>query len=514
MKSEPKTMDPRKGGERYSSQMHSLFFEGLVKLYPDGSIKLAQAEFYELSEDNLQITFFLRDTVWSDNTPVTAYDFEQSWKDILDPKFPSLQSKLFSPIKNADAAKQGLIPLDEVGIKAIDAKTLKITLDKPTPYLFELLACSSFFPVNIKNDRRDFNWADHAGLNFLCNGPYLLEKWDHENQIIAISNPYYRKTQDLRPKKIIFNVIGNDQITLQMFEKGAIDVIGDSLTSIPLDAVPSLEKRWTISRKPRASTLLITLNTEKFPFNHSKIRKAFGLAIDRQELIGSSGKGVKKSILADYISSAYQASLAATNLIPPCLKENRHRSFFKDNDMVRAKILLEEAMVELGVSKEIFDPVILYYYSRTFGVSELIQTIQQQWLNALGVLIKTEYLESKTTMDKLIKGDYHMCFMRRDALYNDPMSILEGFKYRDYIKNYSNWENQEYIRLLDKSFYEQSDARAQILEQAERIFLNEMPVIPLYHEDYIYIINPDLKYKVPLFGDRLLLPMSFEDQGL
>ncbi|WP_215216765.1 MULTISPECIES: peptide ABC transporter substrate-binding protein [Candidatus Rhabdochlamydia] len=506
-------MDPRKGGEQYSSQMHFLFFEGLVKLYPDGSIKLAQAESYELSEDNLQITFHLRDTVWSNNTPVTAYDFEQSWKDILDPKFPSLQSNLFSPIKNADAAKQGLIPLDEVGIKAIDAKTLRITLDKPTPYLFKLLACSSFSPVNIKNDRQNSNWADHAGLNFLCNGPYLLEKWDHENQIIAISNPHYRKTQDLRPKKIIFNVIKNDQITLQMFEKGLIDVIGDSLTSIPLDAVPSLEKKWTISRKPRASTLLITLNTEKFPFNHPKIRRAFGLAINRQELIGSFGKGIKKSILADYINIAYQASMSATNLVPPCLKENRHRSFFKDNDVVQAKTFLEEAMVELGISREIFDSVILYYYSRTFGADELMQKLQQQWLNALDIFIKIEYLDSKTIMDKLIKGDYHMCFMRRDALYNDPMSVLERFKYKDYIKNYSNWENQEYIRLLDKSFYEQSDARSQILEQAERIFLNEMPVIPLYHEDYIYIINPNLKYKVPLSGDRLLLPLSFEDQG-
>ncbi|MEK7340311.1 MAG: peptide ABC transporter substrate-binding protein, partial [Verrucomicrobiota bacterium] len=71
-------MDPRKGGEHYSSQMHFLFFEGLVKLYPDGSIKLAQAESYEMSEDNLKITFRLKDTIWSDNTPVTAYDFEQS----------------------------------------------------------------------------------------------------------------------------------------------------------------------------------------------------------------------------------------------------------------------------------------------------------------------------------------------------------------------------------------------------------------------------------------------------
>ena len=151
MKAEPKTMDPRKGGDWYSSQMHSLFFEGLVKLYPNQSFKLAQAESYEVSDDQLIYTFHLRDTVWSNNTPVTAYDFEQSWKDILDPNFPSVNAQLFYPIKNADLAKKGVVSLDEVGIKAIDTKTLVITLEQPTPYLINLLSFCVFSPVNIKN---------------------------------------------------------------------------------------------------------------------------------------------------------------------------------------------------------------------------------------------------------------------------------------------------------------------------------------------------------------------------
>ncbi|MGL5264303.1 MAG: peptide ABC transporter substrate-binding protein [Candidatus Rhabdochlamydia sp.] len=507
-------MDPRKGSDRYSSQMHYLFFEGLVKLYPNGSIQLAQAESYETSEDNLTFTFHLKNTVWSDNTPVTAYDFEQSWKDILDPQFPSQQAKLFSPIKNAEAAKEGLVSLDEVGIKAIDAKTLIVTLEKPTPYFFKLLACAAFSPVNSKNDRKHPDWAYSANHNFLCNGPYLLEKWDHKNQIIAVRNFNYRKTQDLRPERIVFNVIENDQTTLQMFEQGLIDVIGDALTDIPLEAIPRLEKKWTISRKPRASTLFISLNTDKFPFNHPKIRKALSFAINRKELIGSSGKGVKKNILTDHINIAYQASLAATNLIPPCLKEDRHRSFFKDNDVNQAKILLEEALVELGVDRKIFDSITFYHYSRFFGATELMETIQKQWLNALGVFIKIEYVDYQTAMSNLIAGDYNMCFIRRDVIYHDPMSVLERFKYKKYTKNYSNWENQEYIQLLDKSFYVEGDARFQVLEQAERVLLRDMPVIPLYHEDFMYIINPDLKYKIPLYGDRLLLPESFEDQNL
>ncbi|MEK7339561.1 MAG: peptide ABC transporter substrate-binding protein [Verrucomicrobiota bacterium] len=513
MKKQPKTMDPRKEGDMYSTQMHSLFFEGLVKVYPDQSIKLAQAKSYEVSEDKLTYTFFLRDTLWSNGAPVTAYDFEQSWKDLLDPKFPSMSAQLFSPIKNADAAKKGLVSLDDVGIKATDAKTLVITLEKPTPYLFKLLSFCAFSPVNIENDRKNPDWASHAGTSFVSNGPFRLEKWDHENQIIAIRNPTYRKTEDLHPEKIIFNIVENNEITLQMFEKGLVDIIGDCLTDIPLEEIPHLEKKWTISRKPTASTVLISLNTDKPPFNHPKIRRAFSLAINREKLIGSSGKGIKKNILKYPINIAYQASSAATNMVPPCLKENRHRSFFKDNDGTQARILLEEGLIELGLTKTAFNSIVLYYYSQFPGTSELIEAIQQQWLDALDILITTECLEFRDAVDKLSSGDYSMCFMHWEAMYHDPMSVLERFKYKSYATNFSNWENSEYIKLLDRSFYEEADKRFQTLEQAEKLILNEMPVIPLYHEDYVYIINPRLPFTIPVWwGDRMLLPLSSEDK--
>jgi len=515
MRAEPKSMDPRKRGDMRSAQMRFLFFEGLVKMYPDQSVKLAQAASYEVSEDKLTYTFHLRDTVWSNNTPVTAYDFEQSWKDILRPDFPSTNAQLFSPIKNADEAKKGLVSLDEVGIKAIDAKTLVITLEKPTPYLFKLLSFCTFFPINRENDRKNPEWAYEAGPNFLCNGPFVLEKWDHENQIIAARNLKYRKTADLHPEKIIFNIVENDAVTLAMFEKGLVDVIGDALTDIPLEAIPRLEKKWTISREPRSSTILIHINTDKVPFNHPKIRRAFALAINRQELIGLFGKGVKKNISTKSINTAYQASCAATNLIPPCLKENRYRSFFKDNDVKQARILLEEGLQELGLNKEVFESVVLYYGQRAPEKNAVIQVIQQQWLQALGIFIKLECLDFSIMLDKLFCGDYSMSFMRWDEAYPDPMSILERFTYKTYGMNYSNWEHPEYIQLLDRSFYEEGDTRLQTLEQAEKLLLSEMPVIPLYHADYVYIVNPRLPFSIPLWWkDRTLLPLSAEAQKI
>ncbi|MGL5264578.1 MAG: peptide ABC transporter substrate-binding protein [Candidatus Rhabdochlamydia sp.] len=506
-------MDPRKGGDIYSSQMHFLLFEGLLTLSPDRSIQFAQAKSYEISEDKLTYTFHLRDTFWSNNTPVTAYDFEQSWKDILEPKFSSMNAQLFSPIKNAENAKKGLVSLDDVGIKALDAKTLKITLERPTPYFCELLCFCVFSPVNIENDRKNPNWAHDIGPDFLTNGLYLLEKWDHENQIIAVRNPHYRKKEILHPNKIIFNIVPNDQTTLQMFEDGLIDMIGGTLNAIPLEAVPLLEKKWEISRKECPTTRIITFNTDKFPFNHSKIRQAFALAINRQELIGLAGNHVKKSILTDSISPAYKASLAATNLVHPCLKENRHRSFFKDNDVNRAKVLLAEGMSELGITKEAFNPVVLYYYSLSSSsvTHQVIQIIQQQWLHALGILIKMECLDLKTALNKLTYGDYFMSFTHWTAMYHDPMSILERFKYKTLSKNFTNWENQEYIQLLNRSFYEEGDMRFRTLEEAEKLLLKEMPLTPLYHEDDVYVIKPRLSSKISLWGGRMLLSHPSKD---
>lgn len=175
--------------------------------------------------------------------------------------------------------------------------------------------------------------------------------------------------------------------------------------------------------------------------------------------------------------------------------------------MKQAKILLEEGMAELGITKEAFKAVVLYYYSRICGASELAQIIQQQWSKALGISIKLEKLDFSIALDKMAKGDYSMCMASWTAMYYDPMNVLERFKYKNYAMNFSKWENSRYIELLDRSNHEQGDKRLLTLEEAEKILIEETPIIPLLHEDYVYMINPHLSFNIPLWGDRIFLPL-------
>ena len=128
---EPVSLDPRKGNDMVASQLHFMLFEGLLRLNPDMTLSPAQAHSYDLSADGKIYTFHLRDAKWSDGTPVTAYDFEKSWKSLLDITFYSPDAYLLYAVKNAKRAKMGEISLQEVGIHSKNAKTLVVELERP-----------------------------------------------------------------------------------------------------------------------------------------------------------------------------------------------------------------------------------------------------------------------------------------------------------------------------------------------------------------------------------------------
>ena len=474
---DPPTMDPRKGGDELSSTLHFMLFEGLTRLMPDGSVSLAQAKSVDISSDKMHYTFHLKDTVWSDGTPVTAYDFEKSWKDILDPNFPSSNAQLLYPIIHADEAKKGLVPIEDVGIKALDAKTLQVDLIRPTPYFLELISFCVFFPVNQQLDSKDPNWAFQKGPHFTSNGFYILKKWQHSGEVTIAKNPQYWNQDAVSLEGIRFIILDHETTVLQMYERGELDLIVQYLSPLPTDALPALKKRGMVHVDPMGGSTLCTFNTLKIPFNNRNIRKAFSYAMNRA------------SIVQDITQLD---EIPAFGAIPPVLKKNKNRAFFKDCNAARAKELFNKGLEELGIDCSELD--LTYHYSTTELDHKIAQALQQQWKIALGVHVKLANVERKVLLDMLTKRNYAMAQTTWYAQYSDQMNLLERYISRDNVKNYAHWENPEFVSLLNKSFFATSpEERLAILEQAEEIFVDDIPITPIYHKNAITLFKPYIK---------------------
>lgn len=476
--SDPSTLDPRKGGDIVSSMFHFLLFDGLIRLNSDGTVSPGIAESYTISNSRTVYTFYLRDALWSDGSPITAWDFEKSWKNILDPDFPAMNAHLLYPIKNAEKAKKRELSLSEVGILAHDARTLEVTLENPTPYFLELISFCVFFPINTEIEANHPNWDKDANIHFTCSGPFLLKDWKKNNEITLVKNPNYYRAEEVFLERINLNMVDSEMTSLQMFEKGQIDMLGQPIIPIPTDAIPQLIKEKKIHIQPVAATTFCSFNVDLIPFNNAKVRKAFAYAINREEII---------------LNITQLKEQPALGIIPPVLKKNTSLPFFQDADIVQARRLLKEGLDELGITKEQI-PKIKYLYSISDLQHKIAQAIQQQWLENLNISIEIESIDRKTLIHLLKVRNYQIGQTFWMAQYQDPMNIFERFKFRDNVKNYANWENQEYIFVLNQSSKATTnEERNLLLEKAEQIFIDEMPIAPIYHWNTAYVSKPYVK---------------------
>src|SRR5579872_1219144 len=344
--SEPATLDPRKGGDLTSSCMHFMLFEGLTRLNIDSTTEPAQAEKIDLSPDKLTYTFHIRNSKWSDGTPVTSYDFAKAWKDILDPHFPSINAHLLYAIKNAEAAKKGEVPLDQVGISCPDPKTLVVHLETPTPYFLQLTSFCVLFPVNRHIDRNFPDWAFNANNHFVCNGPFKLAAWKHHSEIQLEKNPLYWNAEKVELSGVRVSMIDNEMTALQMYERGELDILGQPFSPLPADSFIDLVRKKQLQRKPIGASTVCFFNLSQFPFNNINIRKAFALAINRESIV----KNVTQ--LNEPI---------ATGIIPPVLKQNKVVHFYKDDDKTAARAFLEKGLAELEITAADLKEITLTY---------------------------------------------------------------------------------------------------------------------------------------------------------
>lgn len=450
---DPASLDPRVVRSLKDLSIVKQLYDGLTRLNSEGKPELAAAEQIQCSEDGLNYTFSLRAIKWSDGQTLTAYDFEKSWKEVLSPDFATDYAHMLFPIKNALSAKEGKIDLSEVGVKALDDKTLFVTLENPTPYFLELTAFPTLFPVK----------------NELVNGPFLCSNWAHDDTLTLVKNDMYWDKENVSLNQINFTIIADNLTESLLFEKNQIDWLGQPLSSnISADLVGKLKNDGKLHSYPVAGTFWLKFNTKKEPFNDLRVRKALSYAIDRDTIISYILQGNQKS---------------ATHILPPTMALSDEVGF--EISLEKAKALLQDYGKEVAITLT---------YAPSERNSKIVQFLADSWHKNLGIVVKLEAIEMKSYRQKVKKGDFQVGTGDWIADFNDPLSFLELFKYTHTGMNETGWHDETFTALCDAAKNENDlEKRNTLLNEAEKILIEEMVVAPLYHYSFDYVKNESLE---------------------
>ncbi|MTW87807.1 peptide ABC transporter substrate-binding protein [Virgibacillus dakarensis] len=471
IKTEPPTLHPGKATDSTSAAVLLQTFEGLMRINQDGEPEEAMAEKVEISDDKKTYTFTIRDDAkWSNGDAVTAQDFESAWKWVLNPESPDTDyAYQLYPIKGAQDAKENGGSLDDVGITAKDDKTLVVELNNPTPYFLNLTAFYTYFPVNHNVAESSDDWAQDAGDQYVTNGPFTMESWKHKNQIVLKKNPDYWDADNVKLETINMYMIDDENTELQMYKNGELDWAGSPTSSLPLAAIPALKKDGSLNISPMAGVYYYSFNTEEEPFNNANIRKAFALAMDREGIVKNITKGEQQPAMA---------------LVPPSIWEENSEGYFKDKDVKKAKEYLQKGLDELGLDKL---PTVKISYNTSEAHGAIAQAVQDMWRENLGVDVELNNEEWNVFLDTMSEGNYQVGRMGWNADFNDAINFLEIFETVGG-NNYTNWENEEFAKLIAESRTETDEAaRDDILHQAEEIFMDEMPIAPIYFYTNVWL---------------------------
>jgi len=478
---DPLTLDPRKSGEQITSVFLSMLYAGLTRLNPDGSSELDLAESVEVQENGRVYEFTLREACWSNGDSITASDFEASWKQSLDPDFSNPCRHLFYLLKGAEKASKKLISLDEVGVKALDAQTLRVELENPTPHFLSLTSFTNFFAVPALLRTKNLEWLDPGMIP--VSGPFRLVSWQKREMIQLKKNPLYWDADNVSLETAKIYISKNPYLVFQMFDDGDIDFISNILCSVPNEVIHQYTAQGLAQILPMGGVTFCSFNTTLFPFENQKIRQAFSMAIDRERLIQDS-----RSL-----------ELPAQRLLPPPLAKGIADSQLEHNPAL-ARQLLNQGMKELGVLSGNNDLVHLFFGNLTFSFensvhqSKLASALQTQWRENLKLQVKLEPADYQTHLQKLFSGNYSMGLGYWLAHSMDPIDILERFKNKELMKNYSRFAHPEYSALLQKTSQNiHPAARLKTLQEAEDFLIQQMPIAPLSHGDHIVIARQQLE---------------------
>ena len=498
---EPNTIDPALNSAVDGAIYINHLFEGLYK-YADNGQGRAQAvpglavrapQKTVNADGTVTYVFTLRDNLkWSDGQAFTARDIVFSWQRLVDPATAADYSYMIDMVKNANEIMAGQVNKNQLGVRAIDDKTLEVIITYDCPFFFEIMTFPATFPVreSVINSAGD-QWT-FSPSTYISNGPYRLKEWVHNSYILVEKNPnYYAPVSG--PDNIRFALMDDDNAILAAFRNKEADFI----ETPPVDEIPGLLASGDLKVADYLGTYYLSINNQRAPFTDPRVRRAFALAIDRNYIVEQITRAGQKPAGGFVPSGLYDAAGAGSDFRQI---GGDYYSIDKEDyakNVAEAQRLLAEAGYPNGQGF----PVVEYLYNTNDAHRAIGEALQNMWRTALNVTVTLSNQDWAVFLDTRKNGDY---VLARDGWigdYNDPINFLDMFLTGGGNNN-SQYKNPAFDALIAqaKSTSVQAD-RMRYLHQAEDLLLaQDAALAPIYFYTQPYMINPKLSgmYYTPL----------------
>ncbi|MGN0976199.1 MAG: peptide ABC transporter substrate-binding protein [Gemmiger sp.] len=476
LETEVESLDPQLATDGTSFEVIANYTDGLMQMDADGQAVPAVAESYELSEDGTTYIFHLReDAVWSNGEPVTAADFVFGWQRAVDPANASEYSYMLSDIgqvKNAAEIIAGEKDVSELGVTAIDDKTLEVQLNVPVSYFLSLMYFPTYYPVNQAFYESCADTFGTSPETVLSNGAFILD--DYEPAAVAFhlsKNPDYYDADRVSLSGISYQVIKDSQQALMSYQSGDLDmtlVNGEQVEQVQDDPEflsVGAGYLWYISPNISGVPELANLN----------LRLAITFALDREAICND--------VLKDGCAPTYTAVPPEFAAGPDGSDFSADQTMFSDvcaYDTAKALEYYEAAKKELGVDSFTFQMIV----DADDAPQKVAQVIKEQLETTLpGFTLELVVEPKKQRVQDMQDGNFEIALTRWGPDYADPMTYL-GMWVTDCDNNYGLWSNAEYDAIIAEcttgDLCTDPEGRWSAMYDAERIVMEEAVIFPLY----------------------------------
>lgn len=480
---EPDTFDPAENSLLDGMAILGHLFEGLLKYDQNGNLVCGIAESYKVSSDGLTWSFKLKDNLkWSDGSELDADDLVYTWKRVADPTTASSYAyDLLKQVVGYDDASKG--ELDALSVVARDKKTFVVNLESPCAYFDKICAFCVLSPVKKEVVSRNGDWTEQPS-SFISNGPFCVSKFTRDS-IIVKKNEYYYDEKNVKLKEIEFVFQDNPEKTYDMYKNDKLLLIKD----IPTYNMKDVIHNDDFHIDNMMGTYYISFNTRKEPFDNVKVRKALSLAINRNYISENIMQGRGK---------------AATNFVGPGLTDVDGKSFedqtkemyekpFFDNDYFDLNFEeAKKALNEAGYKDMTRFPELTYILNDEGYNKAIAEYIKQSWAK-LGINVKLEYYSKAAFSKKRKTGEFDIVKSGWMCDWDDPsniLSVFETFSGHNYGKYSSNKFDQLVKEARESNVLEDHYMK---LHMAERVFLEDYAVIPIYYYETYWMQKDYLK---------------------